>query len=68
MTNHQRQREEAVVVACKVWGLTGVRTADGTVILTGSIASRAERCSAVAAAWAAPGVVDVVDRLELFYY
>ena len=68
MTKHQVQRDEAAVVASEVWGVTGVRTADGTVILTGFVASLAERSSAVAAAWAAPGVIDVDDRLELFYY
>ncbi|GAA1646140.1 hypothetical protein GCM10009744_41400 [Kribbella alba] len=46
----------------------GVRAVNGTVILTGFVASWAERSSAVAAAWAAPGVIDVDDRLELFYY
>jgi osmotically-inducible protein OsmY len=46
----------------------GVRTVNGTVILTGTVACWAERDSAVAAAWAAPGVIDVDDRLELFYY
>ena len=45
----------------------GVRIVNGMVILTGTVASWAERDAAVAAAWAAPGVVDVVSCLQLFY-
>jgi len=43
----------------------GVWTVNGTVILTGTVSCWADRDSAVAAAWAAPGVIDVDDRLEL---
>jgi osmotically-inducible protein OsmY len=45
----------------------GVETANGTAILTGSVRSWAEHDSAVDAAWAAPGVTDVDDRLHIVY-
>jgi len=44
-----------------------VGTIDGTAILTGNVRSWAEHDSAVAAAWAAPGVTAVDDRLSIFY-
>ena len=44
-----------------------VGTVDGTAILTGNVRSWAEHDSAVAAAWAAPGVTGVDDRLSIFY-
>jgi osmotically-inducible protein OsmY len=44
-----------------------VATVDGTVILTGSVRSWAEHDAAVTAAWSAPGVVAVDDRLSIFY-
>lgn len=44
-----------------------VGTVDGTAILTGNVRSWAEHDSAVAAAWAAPGVTAVDDRLSIFY-
>jgi osmotically-inducible protein OsmY len=44
-----------------------VETADGTAILTGNVRSWAEHDAAVAAAWAAPGVTAVDDRLSIFY-
>jgi osmotically-inducible protein OsmY len=40
-------------------------TADGTVILAGTVLSWAARTEAVATAWAAPGVADVRDRLAI---
>ena len=46
----------------------GVETSGGTAILTGSVRSWAEHDSAVAAAWAAPGVRSVDDRLTVTYY
>lgn len=45
----------------------GVRTINGTVVLTGRVRSWAERESAVSAAWSAPGVNRVDDRLEVSY-
>jgi osmotically-inducible protein OsmY len=45
----------------------GVQTVDGTAILTGNVRSWAEHDAAVAAAWAAPGVAAVDDRLSIFY-
>ena len=44
-----------------------VATVDGTAILTGNVRSWAEHDAAVAAAWAAPGVTSVDDRLSIFY-
>jgi osmotically-inducible protein OsmY len=44
-----------------------VETVNGTAILTGSVRSWAEHDSAVQAAWAAPGVTDVDDRLAIIY-
>ena len=44
-----------------------VETLNGTAILTGTVRSWAERDSAVDAAWAAPGVTDVDDRLHVVY-
>jgi len=43
----------------------GVQTSDGTVTLTGSVHSWAEREDAVNAAWSAPGVNKVVDRIAI---
>lgn len=45
----------------------GVETVDGTAVLTGSVRSWAEHDSAVAAAWAAPGVTSVDDQISIFY-
>jgi osmotically-inducible protein OsmY len=45
----------------------GVEIADGTVTLTGDVRSVAERDAVIAAVWAAPGVLIVNDRLEVFY-
>ena len=39
----------------------------GVVTVKGTVRSWAERDAAVAAAWAAPGTVDVVDDLSVFY-
>ena len=44
-----------------------VETTNGKATLTGNVASWAEHDAAVAAAWAAPGVTDVSDRLSIFY-
>jgi len=44
-----------------------VETINGTAILTGNVRSWAEHDAAVAAAWAAPGVTQVDDRLSIFY-
>jgi osmotically-inducible protein OsmY len=44
-----------------------VETANGKATLTGNVRSFAEHDAAVAAAWAAPGVTDVDDRLTIFY-
>ena len=41
----------------------GVDTDNGTVTLTGTVRSWLEHDAALAAAWAAPGVVDVDDRI-----
>jgi len=46
----------------------GVEALDGTAILTGSVRSLAEHDAAVAAAWAAPGVGTVDDRLTVTHY
>jgi osmotically-inducible protein OsmY len=48
-------------------GNVGVETLNGTAILTGSVRSWAEHDSAVAAAWAAPGVNNIDDRLDVVY-
>jgi osmotically-inducible protein OsmY len=45
----------------------GVETVNGAAVLTGTVRSWAERDSAVDAAWAAPGVTDVDDRLHVVY-
>lgn len=45
----------------------GVETLNGTAILTGTVRSWAEHDSAMAAAWAAPGVTNVDDRLNVLY-
>jgi osmotically-inducible protein OsmY len=42
-----------------------VAASDGTVILTGNVHSWAERSQAERAAWAAPGVIQVDDRLAI---
>jgi len=44
-----------------------VRSVDRTAVLTGNVRSWAEHDAAVAAAWAAPGVTAVDDRLSIFY-
>jgi osmotically-inducible protein OsmY len=44
-----------------------VDTLNGTAILTGTVRSWAEHDSAVQAAWAAPGVTNVDDRLDIVY-
>jgi osmotically-inducible protein OsmY len=44
-----------------------VETVNGTAALTGTVRSRAEHDSAVQAAWAAPGVTEVDDRLAIVY-
>jgi osmotically-inducible protein OsmY len=44
-----------------------VATQDGTITLSGNVHSRQEHDAAVAAAWAAPGVRDVDDRLTVSY-
>lgn len=44
-----------------------VDTADGTVTLHGTVSSFADRDQAVAAAWAAPGVTNVTDDIEVSY-
>ncbi len=44
-----------------------VETLNGTAILTGSVRSWAEHDTALSAAWAAPGVTKVDDRLTVFY-
>jgi osmotically-inducible protein OsmY len=45
-------------------GLT-VGTSDGTVMLSGEVRSWAEHDEAVAAAWSAPGIVDVEDDIRV---
>ena len=42
-----------------------VSAQDGTIILSGRVHSWAERAAARHVAWAAPGVVDVVDNLQI---
>jgi osmotically-inducible protein OsmY len=42
-----------------------VSAVDGKVTLTGNVRSWAERHDAERAAWAAPGVMEVVDRLSV---
>jgi osmotically-inducible protein OsmY len=42
-----------------------VDTLNGTVRLTGTVNSWSERDAAVAAAWAAPGVIEVDDRVSV---
>ena len=44
-----------------------VRSANGTAILAGSVRSWVERDAAVSAAWAAPGVTGVDDRILINY-
>ena len=45
----------------------GVEIANGTATLTGDVRSLSERDAVIAAAWSAPGVRMVNDRLEVFY-
>ena len=45
----------------------GVEIVNGTATLTGDVRSVGERDAVIAAAWAAPGVRTVNDRLEVFY-
>jgi osmotically-inducible protein OsmY len=42
-----------------------VDTINGTVRLTGTVNSWSEHDAAVAAAWAAPGVIEVDDRVSV---
>jgi osmotically-inducible protein OsmY len=44
-----------------------VRTAGGTVTIKGRVSSWAEHDEAIAAAWAAPGVRHVEDRIDVEY-
>jgi osmotically-inducible protein OsmY len=44
-----------------------VETSDGTVTVKGTVQSWAEHDEAIEAAWAAPGVRDVQDRIIVFY-
>jgi len=44
-----------------------VKTSNGTATLTGTVRSFAEHDSAVAAAWSAPGITAVDDRIDVFY-
>lgn len=44
-----------------------VSTTNGTVTLDGAVGSWSEHDEAVAAAWAAPGVTDVDDRIQVEY-
>ncbi len=44
-----------------------VAAQDGTIILSGSVHSWAQRAAARRAAWAAPGVNDVIDNLRIVY-
>jgi len=49
-------------------GNVGVATLNGTAVLTGLVRSWAEHDAAVEAAWAAPGVSNVDDRLQVTYH
>lgn len=44
-----------------------VQASDGSVTLSGPVSSWAEHDSAIAAAWAAPGVTDITDDLYVTY-
>jgi osmotically-inducible protein OsmY len=44
-----------------------VSSSHGSVTLTGSVRSWSERDAAVAAAWSSPGVINVDDRLKVYY-
>jgi osmotically-inducible protein OsmY len=44
-----------------------VKSEDGTVTLRGTVSSWADHDAAVAAAWAAPGVTRVKDRILVAY-
>jgi osmotically-inducible protein OsmY len=44
-----------------------IETHDGTVTLRGTVRFWAERDEAVRAAWAVPGVIDVIDELVIAY-
>ena len=44
-----------------------VETSNGTVTVRGTVRSWAEHDEAIDAAWAAPGVRDVHDRIVVFY-
>jgi osmotically-inducible protein OsmY len=48
-------------------GNIAVSSSHGKVTLTGSVRSWSERDAAVAAAWSAPGVINVDDRLRVYY-
>jgi len=44
-----------------------VKTSNGTATLTGTVRSFSEHDSAVEAAWSAPGITSVQDRIDVFY-
>jgi osmotically-inducible protein OsmY len=44
-----------------------VKTSSGTATLTGTVRSFAEHDAAVDAAWSAPGITSVDDRIDVFY-
>jgi osmotically-inducible protein OsmY len=48
-------------------GSLSVKTSSGTVTIEGAVRSWAEHDEAVAAAWHAPGVRNVVDRISVLY-
>ena len=66
VTDVRRRIEEAFKRSAEIdANRVSVEAHSGTVVLTGTVHSLAERAAAEHAAWAAPGVMAVEDRLQV---